>query len=142
MTTQIEVTEYLPDDTDRRMLRPFISFRKSGAITLNKAACTGIGLSEGDKIILCQDKERPQDWYLKKHPDGVLLRHSKLGIHATNWKYIALKIFESIDFYGTQLRVPIVCDPTEQGLYAIITHNAQQPKTSYGPQDQGMDDHR
>jgi hypothetical protein len=51
-----------------------ISFCKSGLIQLNKAACTNLALSPGDKIAIAQDEDDPNNWYLFKHKEGFELR--------------------------------------------------------------------
>lgn len=129
--TQTDIKEYLPTHDERRMLKPAVTFRKTGIITINKVAAKRMGLSAGDRITFCQDENSHGDWYLKKHPKGILLSPGKLGRCLAYWKYIVLKIFESIDFYGSSVSIPVVCDPDEKGLYPLITRAAKDSTRVY-----------
>lgn len=128
--TPTNIKEYLPDN-DRRMLKPAITLRKTGIITLNRVAAERMGLSAGDRITFCQDENNQGDWYLKKHPEGILLGPEKLGRYRTYWKYMVLKIFDSIDFYGSSVSIPVVCNPDEKGLYPLITRAAKDSTRVY-----------
>lgn len=52
----------------------------SGIISLSKAACHLIGLRNGDKLIIVQDEDSPEDFFIHKttHPEGFTVR-SKTG---------------------------------------------------------------
>lgn len=128
--TPTNIKEYLPDN-DRRILKPAITLRKTGIITLNRVAAERMGLSAGDRITFCQDENNQGDWYLKKHPEGILLGPKRLGRYCTYWKYMVLKIFDSIDFYGSSVSIPVVCNPDEKGLYPLITRAAKDSTRVY-----------
>ena len=117
-----EFIEFIPDDNNRRIYKPYVSFDRSGVITINRSAVKHMGLSVSERIIFCQDRMRPEDWYIKTDKRGVPLRSSTKGVMCANWKIMTCKILDSIDFHGHRVQLPIVCRPNENGLYAIITN--------------------
>lgn len=42
----------------------------SGVMTFNKGACEFLKLKKGDQVVIHQDEEEPQDWYIQKVPEG------------------------------------------------------------------------
>jgi len=79
---------------------PKISFGKSGVIYFNKAACSKLGLTPGEKIALAQDEDDPANWYLFKHKDGFELRSKdfeKIGSLTFNHKTLYLSFTESFE---------------------------------------------
>lgn len=50
--------------TSKRTAEPCISISKNGTFVLNKGACELIEILPGNKIVLSQDSDNPEDWYL------------------------------------------------------------------------------
>lgn len=52
---------------------PTISFGDK-VVRFNKYAVKMLNLKEGDKVLIMQDKGRPQDLYIRKHENGYEVR--------------------------------------------------------------------
>lgn len=63
-----------------RITSPLIRFRiNNGLITINNGIAKILELKKGDYIIICQDVECSQDWFITKNKDGFLLNQTDHG---------------------------------------------------------------
>ncbi len=48
---------------------------KTGLFNMNKVAADLIGLKSGDSVLISQDEENPEDWYIEKVENGFVVRN-------------------------------------------------------------------
>lgn len=53
-----------------------ITISKASSISLSAAAVELLKLKKGDKVIFCNDEDRPLDWYISTGENGFILRES------------------------------------------------------------------
>lgn len=51
----------------------------SGVLTLNRGACEKLNIQPGDQVVLHQDEDEPQDWYLQVVKSGGFALRCKTG---------------------------------------------------------------
>ena len=105
---------------------PRVSLEKNGVIKFNQQLVAGLGFKVGDKVNLCQDEERPGDWYIEKTTDvfGLVLRkHSNAGCLCTSGKMIVSAVQKSLQLNEKTLSFRVSLQTAVDGtdLHAIIT---------------------
>ena len=102
---------------------------KSGVLQLSANAARRIGLEDNSYIVVCQDLDRPQDWYIKKTDDqnGFKLRGTKSGSVMFNNAYIARKILQSagITKQSATMLVGNAIELYNEALFGIITSSVK-----------------
>lgn len=98
--------------------------RKAGLFTFSKMAGERIGLTEGDRVVIVQDADSPDNFYVHKtaDPSGFLLRCKTGGYGASfNCSRLANIILDSTPFKTVSylLGAPQVIDGQE--YFLIIT---------------------
>lgn len=99
---------------------------EKGLFTFNKPAAELINVCEKDKVVVYQDEEEPENWYIEVVKDrGFPVRYNKRW---ENYKFnnvkVARKIAESVCFSGKTGRMLIAKQPTKIGdrtLWGILT---------------------
>lgn len=103
--------------------------RKAGLISLSKAATETIGLKGGDKVVIINDEERPNDWYICKTDDenGFAVRaKAETGSADFNCTSVVKRVFETMDIHDMAVGYVVAPEPEKvdgMELYAIITKN-------------------
>lgn len=124
----MELQDYTRLDCTARFIdKATIHFSKSGMIGLNRCAIEKLELKAKEKVMLHQDKSRPEDWYLSKTDSeyGFILRQSSTML-CFNANSIAKKLFKSIGLVsGTSITLTIAKEPVEKKYFAIITKSAK-----------------
>jgi hypothetical protein len=105
-------------------VNPEVRFNRSGIVTINKKACTELGLVEGGQVKLHQDKNKKKDWYLEKVSMGglVLKANHKAGCKGLTIQS-ALICKEVLASLGKDkpVKLPIAVTITDGKYYALIT---------------------
>lgn len=120
---------------------PYIGMSyKSGVFSINEEASTILGITENSKILVHQDEENPDQWYLENttDPTGFTVRNkpnpqSKQKLYCFNASTITREIFASQKWKDVKsARVTIAPEPTvikdqksERKLFGIITVKAR-----------------
>lgn len=62
----MQLNEFTPTNCPSigRTGEPRLTINKAGAVSISKSAAEHIGLCVGDKIVVVQDNDSPQDWYI------------------------------------------------------------------------------
>lgn len=60
-----------------RSTKPYFTINRRGMVTINKYACRLMGLKNGDRVVIGQDIDSPNDWYVFKRDDGCRIRVNK-----------------------------------------------------------------
>jgi hypothetical protein len=99
-----------------------------GLFILNKEAVALIGLSDKIMVVVHQDEDNPEDWYLELVKEkGFLIRVCRKWSQCKfNNVKVARKIAESVGFKGKTGRMLIAGQPTEIGnrtLWGILAIN-------------------
>jgi len=79
-------------------------YLKNGVFAINKSAAEVIGVASGNQIMLHQDEENPEDWYIEKVKDNGFPLRCKNGDVAPlvfNNSALVREICNSVDF-GTE----------------------------------------
>lgn len=114
----------------RRSLKPIIGISaKSGTLRINEAAVELMNLKVTDKVVLHQDEEEPENWYLeidKKCDYAFQLRYSaKISPKGLIFQSTVLvkKIFQSVAFNGISghLLVGEKIQMNKKEYYTLIT---------------------
>lgn len=103
--------------------------QKAGLFSLNKEACTLIGLSDGDQIIIHQDEDEEADWYLEKVEEKGFVLRSKENVSSGllfNNTALVRAIAASVEFTDNGGKALIGGTPTEmekgkRKLWGILT---------------------
>lgn len=96
-----------------------------GLFVINRSAAALMELEDKDRIVIHQDEEDPENWYLEIVADrGFVIRLSKTW---ANYKFnnivLARKISESVGFKGRTGKMLIAGKPTKIGrrvLWGIL----------------------
>lgn len=110
---------------------------KSGVFSINSEAAELLQVAGGGKLLVHQDEESPDQWYLEKTDDetGFTVRDKEnpkaaSKLYCFNASAISRELFASQKWSGIKsARVTIAAEPTMVGkrkLYGIITHNAKR----------------
>ncbi|MGA0556564.1 hypothetical protein ACO2Q8_07935 [Larkinella sp. VNQ87] len=96
------------------------------ALKLNKVAAEALGAKEGHRVILVQDADRPNDWYLQFSPVGFLLAENKKhGGCQFLCKGLAQTLRDQFPKLTPPIRIPVATQPTEldksQEYFALLT---------------------
>jgi hypothetical protein len=107
---------------------------KVGLFNFNKPACELMGLKKGDQIIIHQDEEDPENWFLEKvKQKGFTLRDKEnvtKGLLFNNTT-LARAIGASVSFTGQSGRILIAGKPTEfekRKLWGLLTSSLKNNK--------------
>ncbi|MEJ7610646.1 MAG: hypothetical protein WKF88_05640 [Ferruginibacter sp.] len=101
--------------------------QKAGLFSLNKEACALIGLTNEDKVIILQDEEETENWYLEKvKGNGFILREKENVSSGLLFNNTALvrSIAASVNFTDNGGRMLIAGSPTDLGkrkLWGLLT---------------------
>ncbi len=100
---------------------------KSGLFNLNQAACDLMGLKAGDQVVIHQDEEHVEDWYLEKvNSKGFVVRskpQTQKGLLFNNTS-IARQIAGSVEYNGSGGKLLIAGKATgfeKRKLWGLIT---------------------
>lgn len=106
---------------------------QKGVIRFNQELAELLGLkTPGNTVILHQDEERPQDWYIEptRDPKGLHIRaymNSKAGCKKPSYmiqsKYLTDLIYQSSKLNPGSYRFIVAAERVD-GLHAIITKSA------------------
>lgn len=126
----MKLKEFNAENTISRVGSSYMSFNtKSGVINFNKNACDHIGLQAGDSLILHQDEEDCESWFIEKATDehcvGFSLRGKdiKNGL-AFNNATLARALADSLNYRDQSGKILIASQPTEfenRTLYGLLT---------------------
>ncbi|RFM30056.1 hypothetical protein [Deminuibacter soli] len=101
--------------------------QKTGLFNFSLGAVEQLKLIDGEQIIIYQDEEHPEDWYLEiVHDNGFVLRKKETvskGLIFNNTA-MARAICESVGFDDHAGRILIAGEPTPHGkrkLWALLT---------------------
>lgn len=106
---------------------------KRGIFIISRAAGALIGLADKDQVVILQDEDNPEDWYLEVVSDkGFVVRCCKTW---SNYKFnstiISRKISESVGFKGRTGKMLIAGIPTRvdgRTLWGILTISLKSKK--------------
>lgn len=110
-----------------------VRINKPGTFSFSRRASEILGLKEGERIKILQDKQREKDWYIMKtdSEDGFMVRRTnKNNKNPSAWSfiianaYIANLILKSISSQEKSVGFKIAEERTKENgieLYAIIT---------------------
>lgn len=106
---------------------------RSGIFSINQTACSMLELSSGDQVMLHQDEDAPEDWYIEKVSDGGYKTRSKSGEPypiAFNNTALIREMVNSVEMEEgtTSCRIKIATEATESDgkkLYGIIMTSAE-----------------
>lgn len=109
--------------------KPEIRFTfQNGKISFNKIASVFLGASQNDKWVFCQDKVKPDDWYLARHESGLVLHTNKANSCLfTQCRVIVDAMAKSLNINGDTKSFDIRIAEAEQEsiegliLYPLIT---------------------
>jgi hypothetical protein len=101
---------------------------KTGRFLFNKTASELMGLKDKCKIVILQDENEPEDWYLEVVKDRgfVISSRDRQSESVFNNTVIARKIAESVGYNGRNGRMLIAGQPTiigDRTLWGILTIN-------------------
>lgn len=101
---------------------------KTGRFIFNKTASELIGLKDKYQVVIYQDEQEPEDWYIEVVKGGgfVLSGRERQGECVFNNTVIARKIAESVGYTARNGRMLIAGKPTKIGdrlLWGILTIN-------------------
>lgn len=104
---------------------------KGGAIRFSRKLAEILGL-EKNKIVIAQDSDRPQDWFIQvdNSDAGIAVRLST-KTKAGQWIIQSAKVVRLIatscklDLSGGGYTFQVSDTPDDDGLYAIITRSAK-----------------
>lgn len=111
----------------KRTTSPAISLdTKVGCNRINAAACSLLGLQEGDQVKFHQDQEEEADWYIEKVADGgfTVRKNNNTNALIFNSTVLAKKNAESVAFEGRSGKCLIAGKPTEfqkRKLFGVLT---------------------
>lgn len=100
---------------------------RTGTFAFSKKAIEAMGITEGTRLNLLQDEDRPKDWYVEKttDPEGLRVRKYKDGMMAAG-AAIARQLLTSLDVPADKksMGFMLASEPIEEGCFAIITSSA------------------
>ena len=106
--------------------------KKAGLISFSIGAEKLLDFKKGDKVIILQDEENPEDWYINKtqSKSGFALRiqDDQKGV-TFNCSFIVKRILDSLGFEGKSCSMPISKNPIDNNgekYYLIITSNINE----------------
>ncbi len=126
----LELTEYSPETAPPKAKKekdPIVGMNsKSGLITFNSQLCDLMGLKEGMKVCLHQNKKDLSNWYLEISEDkGFKAVPIKSGNGMKfNTTTVVRDLFKSIDFEEKMRKMSVSQTPLHSGdkkLFFIIT---------------------
>lgn len=101
---------------------------KTGRFIFNKTASELIGLKDKCQIVILQDEQEPEDWYLEivKVSGFVIRNRERQSEYVFNNTVIARMIADSVGYTARNGRMLIAGKPTKIGdrlLWGILTIN-------------------
>lgn len=101
---------------------------KTGRFIFNKTAAELIGLKDKCQVVIHQDEQEPEDWYLEvvKTNGFIISNRERQGEYVFNNTVIARKVAESVGYTARNGRMLIAGKPTKIGdrlLWGILTIN-------------------
>lgn len=120
----MELVTFTRENCQRRAVgKASVRIEPRGTLSFSGRCRKDLGLAEGDKIIIHQDKSRPKDWYISKTDSeyGLTLRKQGPAQLIVNAKSIVRKIYESLGVAGGSKTFIMATEPVEGEYYAIIT---------------------
>lgn len=110
---------------------PMISMStKSGVFSFNRPACLLMGLKSGDHVVMHQDEETPENWYLEKVGKGkgweIRGKADENSALLFNNAKLAREIAGSVEFKKISGRMLVAGQPTKyekRQLWGVLTVN-------------------
>jgi len=106
--------------------------KKAGLISFSIAAIKLLDLKKEDRVIILQDEENPEDWYINKTQSksrfALRFQDNKKGVFF-NCALITRRILDSLGFEGKSCSMPISKKPIDNNgekYYLIITSNINE----------------
>lgn len=111
---------------------PSIGFGIKGRIGLNRKVCEIMDLNENSRVLIVQNEDRPQDWYITKTTSekGFVLKPSAGKVGGLNFscQVITSQIMKSCGIHSKYVSMLVAQNPSTiigQDHFAILTASAK-----------------
>lgn len=119
----------VPEVIKRRSTKPYLAMSAKGLVRISNSAAQKFGVKAKSKVVLHQDQDNEENWYLEVAKESFELRdlHKPNNGLAFNCKYLVEKVFDSMSFVGSTGRV-LVGEKINVGgksYWTLITQSLQ-----------------